>query len=227
MATAAFLTDQLANGSAYVIGEAGLTTALHEARLHPDRRGPGLRGVGRDAHVLLRGHHQCRSASYVRGADHRRPTRRHRPGRLRARCLGHGSVAAMITTATNPATLLVGKPNPMMLCSALNRIEAHSESTVMVGDRMDTVGGRRDRSRTGNDPRADRVNLGRGHRPGTRFARTVSLPSIAEAIELVSSRDASAVGARRRRLDAAGSSIAVLANAFGSRRWPAPAMRWG
>jgi NagD protein len=33
---------------------------------------------------------------------------------------------------------LVGKPNPMMFRSAMNRIEAHSESTVMVGDRMDT-----------------------------------------------------------------------------------------
>ena len=32
----------------------------------------------------------------------------------------------------------VGKPNPLMMRSALNRIDAHSESTVMVGDRMDT-----------------------------------------------------------------------------------------
>src|ERR1700710_2530783 len=30
LATAAFLHDQLPGGSAYVIGEAGLTTALHE-----------------------------------------------------------------------------------------------------------------------------------------------------------------------------------------------------
>jgi NagD protein len=32
----------------------------------------------------------------------------------------------------------VGKPNPMMFRSAMNRIQAHSESTMMVGDRMDT-----------------------------------------------------------------------------------------
>jgi NagD protein len=32
----------------------------------------------------------------------------------------------------------VGKPNPMMFRSAMNRIEAHSESTMMIGDRMDT-----------------------------------------------------------------------------------------
>ncbi len=33
---------------------------------------------------------------------------------------------------------MVGKPNPMMFCSALNKIGAHSETTGMIGDRMDT-----------------------------------------------------------------------------------------
>ena len=32
----------------------------------------------------------------------------------------------------------VGKPNPLMMRSALNAIDAHSETTAMVGDRMDT-----------------------------------------------------------------------------------------
>jgi NagD protein len=49
-----------------------------------------------------------------------------------------GSVAALITRATGRDPYFVGKPNPMMLRSALNKIEAHSENTVMVGDRMDT-----------------------------------------------------------------------------------------
>ena len=49
-----------------------------------------------------------------------------------------GSVAALITKATGRDPYFVGKPNPMMFRSALNRIEAHSETTVMVGDRMDT-----------------------------------------------------------------------------------------
>ena len=44
----------------------------------------------------------------------------------------------MVTKATGTPPYFVGKPNPMMLRSALNRIEAHSETTVMVGDRMDT-----------------------------------------------------------------------------------------
>jgi len=49
-----------------------------------------------------------------------------------------GSVAALITKATGREPYFVGKPNPMMFRSALNRIEAHSENTFMVGDRMDT-----------------------------------------------------------------------------------------
>jgi NagD protein len=49
-----------------------------------------------------------------------------------------GSVAALISTATGHKPYFVGKPNPLMMRSALNRIEAHSETTVMVGDRMDT-----------------------------------------------------------------------------------------
>ena len=44
----------------------------------------------------------------------------------------------MITRATGAEPYFVGKPNPMMFRSAMNRIEAHSESTIMIGDRMDT-----------------------------------------------------------------------------------------
>ena len=47
-------------------------------------------------------------------------------------------VAAMISAATGRKPYFVGKPNPMMIRSALNRIDAHSEHTAMVGDRMDT-----------------------------------------------------------------------------------------
>lgn len=49
-----------------------------------------------------------------------------------------GSVAALITKATGSAPYFVGKPNPLMMRSALNRLDAHSEDTVMIGDRMET-----------------------------------------------------------------------------------------
>ena len=49
-----------------------------------------------------------------------------------------GSVAALISKATGKEPYVVGKPNPMMFRSAMNKIGAHSENTGMIGDRMDT-----------------------------------------------------------------------------------------
>ena len=51
---------------------------------------------------------------------------------------GCGAMAALIQTATGKAPFFVGKPNPLMMRTALNYLDIHSEDTVMVGDRMDT-----------------------------------------------------------------------------------------
>ena len=66
-----------------------------------------------------------------------------------------GAVAALIERASGVSAFFVGKPNPLMLRLALNSIGAHSESTVMVGDRMDTdiIGG----VQTGHGNRAGAV----------------------------------------------------------------------
>jgi NagD protein len=49
-----------------------------------------------------------------------------------------GAMAALIEKATGKAPFLIGKPNPFMMRAALNHLGAHSETTVMIGDRMDT-----------------------------------------------------------------------------------------
>ena len=49
-----------------------------------------------------------------------------------------GAVAAMISAATGVQPYYIGKPNPLIMRTALRTIEAHSEDTIMVGDRMDT-----------------------------------------------------------------------------------------
>jgi len=49
-----------------------------------------------------------------------------------------GAVAALIESATAKAPFFVGKPNPLMMRMALNYLGAHSEETMMIGDRMDT-----------------------------------------------------------------------------------------
>ena len=49
-----------------------------------------------------------------------------------------GALAALIEKATGKAPFFVGKPNPLMMRSAMRYLNVHSENTVMIGDRMDT-----------------------------------------------------------------------------------------
>ncbi len=137
LATADFLTSQFPGGSAYVIGEAGLTTALHEVGyvmtdVDPDyvvlgeTRTYSFEAITRAIRLVGRGARFIATNPDVTGPSPEGPLP------------ATGSVAAMITRATGAEPYFVGKPNPMMFRSAMNRIEAHSESTIMVGDRMDT-----------------------------------------------------------------------------------------
>ncbi|MEO8889041.1 MAG: HAD-IIA family hydrolase [Jatrophihabitantaceae bacterium] len=137
LATATFLADQQPNGSAYVIGEAGLTTALHQVGYTLTERSPdfvvlgetrtySFEAITKAIRLILGGARFIATNPDVSGPSAEGPLP------------ATGSVAALITKATGRQPYFVGKPNPMMFRSALNRIEAHSETTVMVGDRMDT-----------------------------------------------------------------------------------------
>ncbi|MCU1656868.1 MAG: family hydrolase [Pseudonocardiales bacterium] len=137
LATAVFLDDQLPHGSAYVIGEAGLTTALHEigytlTDTDPDfvvlgeTRTYSFEAITKAIRLIGAGARFIATNPDVTGPSAEGPMP------------ATGSVAALITKATGSDPYFVGKPNPMMFRSALNRIEAHSENTMMVGDRMDT-----------------------------------------------------------------------------------------
>lgn len=137
LATATFLQDQLPGGSAYVIGEAGLTTALHEGGYTLTDTDPDFVVLGETRTYSFEAITTAirlieRGARFI--ATNPDATGPSAEGPIPAT----GSVAALITRATGAAPYFVGKPNPMMFRSALNRIEAHSETTVMVGDRMDT-----------------------------------------------------------------------------------------
>jgi NagD protein len=137
LATANFLDDQRPNGSAYVIGEAGLTTALYQAGYTLTDRNPDYVVLGETRTYSFE---RITSAIRLVSAGARfiatnpDPTGPSPDGPLPAT----GSVAALITRATGIAPYFVGKPNPLMMRSALNAIDAHSETAAMVGDRMDT-----------------------------------------------------------------------------------------
>jgi NagD protein len=137
LATGKFLEDQRPGGSAFVIGESGLTTALHSAGYTMTERAPDYVVLGEtrtysferitQAIRLVAG-----GARFI--ATNPDPTGPTPQGPLPAT----GSVAALISRATGVDPYYVGKPNPLMMRSALNALDAHSETTAMVGDRMDT-----------------------------------------------------------------------------------------
>ena len=137
LATAQFLHDQSPGGSAYVIGEAGMTSALHDVGFVLTDRSPDFVVLGETRTYSFEGITRAirlieRGARFI--ATNPDATGPSPEGSLPAT----GSVAALITRATGVAPYFVGKPNPLMMRSALNAIEAHSETTVMIGDRMDT-----------------------------------------------------------------------------------------
>jgi 5'-nucleotidase len=137
LATASFLEAQRPRGTAYVIGEAGLTTALHESGYTMTERNPDYVVLGETrTYSFERITRAIRlvglGARFI--ATNPDPTGPSPDGPLPAT----GSVAALIRRATGVAPYFVGKPNPLMMRSALNALDAHSETTAMVGDRMDT-----------------------------------------------------------------------------------------
>jgi NagD protein len=137
LATARFLEDQRPGGSAFVIGEAGLTTALHAAGYTLTDSAPDYVVLGETrTYSFERITRAIRlvdsGARFI--ATNPDATGPSNEGPLPAT----GSVAALISRATGVEPYFIGKPNPLMMRSALNAIDAHSEAAAMVGDRMDT-----------------------------------------------------------------------------------------
>ncbi|MCU1550311.1 MAG: family hydrolase [Glaciihabitans sp.] len=137
LATADFLAAQIPGGSAFVIGEAGMTTALHEAGFVMTESAPDYVVIGETRNYSFEAITKAirlivdGSRFIVTNPDATGPSA---DGPMPAT----GAVAALISKATGKEPYVVGKPNPMMFRSAMNKIGAHSESTGMIGDRMDT-----------------------------------------------------------------------------------------
>ncbi len=137
LATAQFLDGQRPGGTAHVVGEAGLTTALHDVGYVLTDRDPDYVVLGETRTYSFEA--ITRAIRLIRGGARFIATNPDVVGPSAEGVLpATGSVAALVTRATNVEPYFVGKPNPLMMRSALNVLGAHSESTAMVGDRMDT-----------------------------------------------------------------------------------------
>jgi NagD protein len=137
MATASFLKTQKSNGKVFVIGESGLTGPLHDAGFVITDIEPTYVVLGETRAYDI--HHITTAIRLIeRGArfiatnpDPSGPG----DGGLEPAC---GAMAALIEKATGMTPFFIGKPNPLMMRTALNYLGVHSEETVMIGDRMDT-----------------------------------------------------------------------------------------
>jgi len=137
LATAAFLSSQKPSGSAYVIGEPGLTNALYDSgysmnNVNPDyvvfgeSRGFGLEAIERAVKLVLGGARLVGTNPDLNGPSE--------TGIVPA-C---GALIAPIELATGRKAYFVGKPNPLIMRHALRRLGAKREETAIIGDRMDT-----------------------------------------------------------------------------------------
>src|SRR5688572_8193574 len=137
MATATYLERQKPNGTAYVIGEGGLLTALHQHGYaivdhDPDYvvvgegRTFNLEMVEAAVRMILRG-----AKLIATNLDPNCPTQ----AGLRPGC---GAMVAMLETAAGVKAFSVGKPSPFMMRAARKEAGLTTDETTMIGDTMST-----------------------------------------------------------------------------------------
>jgi NagD protein len=137
MATADFLNHQSPKSTAYVIGENGLITAMHEIGYVLTESKPEYVVLGETRNLSFDS--LTKAARFINAGSKFIATNPDATGPSKdGVLLATGSVAALLTRATGKDPYIVGKPNPMMFRSAMRKIGAHSETTAMIGDRMDT-----------------------------------------------------------------------------------------
>ena len=137
LATASFLASQKPGGSVYLIGEAGLINAVYDAGLsmndvNPDyvvvgeARSYNLETLEHAVKLVLKGAKLIGTNPDLTGPVE---------GGIVPAC---GALIAPIELATGSKAFFIGKPNPLMMRHALKRLKTRRESTVIIGDRMDT-----------------------------------------------------------------------------------------
>ena len=137
LATAKFVNSQRPAGSAYVIGEASLHEALADVGYREDDQQPDYVVLGETQDYSFE--EMATAVQLIDNGSHFVATNPEPTGQSPKGSLpGVGALAAMIETATRVAPYFVGKPNAVMIREGLNILGAHSKTTVMIGDRMDT-----------------------------------------------------------------------------------------
>jgi NagD protein len=137
LATAAFLASQKPDGSAYVIGEAGLINALYEAGYTMNDVNPDYVVVGESRNYNMET--IFHAVSLVRAGARLIGTNPDLTGPVEKGIVpATGALIMPIALASEVEPYFIGKPNPLMMRTALKRLQARREDTIIIGDRMDT-----------------------------------------------------------------------------------------
>ena len=137
LATAQFLNSQRPGGRAFAIGESGLTTALHDIGYVLTDQEPEYVVLGETTAYSF--DRITRAIRFVSAGARFIATNPDVNGPGEGGIVpATGAVAALISAATGVKPYFIGKPNPLMMRTALRTLGAHSENSVMIGDRMDT-----------------------------------------------------------------------------------------
>ena len=137
-ATAAFLSRQKPGGSAYVIGDAGIISALYDEGYSINDSNPDYVVVSESANYDYA--RICHATKLVLNGAKLIGTNPDLTGPVEGGQIvpATGSLLAPIELATGAKAYYVGKPNPLMMRNALKQLGCRREETAIVGDRMDT-----------------------------------------------------------------------------------------
>ncbi|EMR04668.1 HAD-IIA family hydrolase [Cesiribacter andamanensis] len=137
MATGKFLAGQEPNGTAYVLGEGGLLTSLHENGITLVETDPEFVVLGEGRNFTLE-MVQKAVDMILEGAKFITTNRDPSPKKRGWANLGIAAVTAMIEEATGIKAFEVGKPSPVMMRSARKALGLETAHTTIIGDTMST-----------------------------------------------------------------------------------------
>lgn len=137
MATGKFLASQVPNGTAYVLGEGGLITSLHENGITLVDNDPDFVVLGEGRNFTLE-MVQRAVDMILAGAKFITTNRDPSPKKKGWNNLGIAATTAMIEEATGVKAFVVGKPGPVMMRSARKALGLETAETTIIGDTMDT-----------------------------------------------------------------------------------------
>ena len=137
MATGKFLAGQVPGGTAYVLGEGGLLTSLHENGISMVDNDPDFVVLGEGRNFTLE-MVQRAVDMILAGAKFIATNRDPSPKKKGWNNLGIASTAAMIEEAAGVKAFVVGKPGPVMMRAARKALGLETAEVTVIGDTMDT-----------------------------------------------------------------------------------------